>query len=123
MLIPRILTATLPLLGILHSSFVSAAGAPPPVILSLGDRAKGTRISPLFSGISMETETISLDVKDDNAGATKGFTIGGASIASDASWAGKWTPMATEGNTITVTVPATSAVILNLNCRRMNFGN
>jgi len=59
-------------------------------------------------------QAITLGVKGNDAGSTEGFTIGGAGIGTDGSWDGKWDQVITEGDTFTVTIAPTSAVILHL---------
>lgn len=61
-----------------------------------------------------KVESMALSVKDNNAGAVEGFTVGGAAINSNGSWNGKWSKVPNNGNAISVTVPPTSALILHL---------
>ena len=59
-------------------------------------------------------ESMSLEVKNHDAAATEGFTLGGAAISHDGAWEGKWIPASTDGEAITLLVPNTSAVVLHL---------
>jgi hypothetical protein len=61
-----------------------------------------------------ECKSIALSVKDANVAATEGFTLGGVSIKTDASWDGKWTTLPIENNTINFSIAPTSVIILHL---------
>jgi hypothetical protein len=61
-----------------------------------------------------KVESISLGVKNNYAGAIEGFTVGGAKIETDGFWKGKWKKVSSSGDTISVVIPPTSAVILHL---------
>ena len=61
-----------------------------------------------------KVESISLGVKGNNAGAIEGFTLGGAAIDANGFWKGKWNEELAKGDSISVSVAPTSALILHL---------
>ena len=70
------------------------------------------------TGIGRRGQVITLNAPDGNIAAKTGVTIGGAAIADNGSWDGKWTFLQTVGtNQCTVTVPVASAMVLKLSLR------
>jgi Glycosyl hydrolase family 79 C-terminal beta domain len=65
-----------------------------------------------FSAAS--AQAMFLTAPDDNAEATNGVTLGGATISNDAPWQGKWTTLDPTDNSCTLSVPATSAVVIKM---------
>lgn len=58
---------------------------------------------------------MSLAAADGNIAATNGITLGGATIAANALWSGQWANLgAWSGNQATVTVPASSAMVVKI---------
>lgn len=80
----------------------------------IGGKSRVIAVSQPKDARFNRAESIALGVKNHDAGATEGFTLGGAGIGTDGSWNGQWDKVATEGDTLAVTVPPTSAVILHL---------
>jgi hypothetical protein len=59
-------------------------------------------------------EAMFLAQANGDAGATNNMTLGGASIANNAPWSGKWTPLKPEKRGCVVIVPAASAAIVKI---------
>jgi hypothetical protein len=67
------------------------------------------------TGIGGHARVIALNAPDGNVAKATGVTLGGAAIADNGSWAGKWTSLHTVGtNQCMVTVPVASAVVVKL---------
>lgn len=64
-----------------------------------------------------DVEAMFLVQANGDAGATNSMTLGGASIANNAPWSGKWTRLKPEKKGCVVMVPAVSAVILKISYR------
>jgi len=78
-----------------------------------GEAAKDIQMT-FVQPVSM-AEAISLTAPNGDVAATWGVTLGGGEIAADGSWNGKWKTLeAGSGSKVTVTVPATSAMVLKL---------
>jgi hypothetical protein len=78
-----------------------------------GDSAKDIQVT--FGQPVAMAEVISLTAPNGDVAATSGVTLGGGEIAADGSWNGKWAPLETRtGSKVTVTVPASSAMVLKL---------
>lgn len=59
-------------------------------------------------------EGIFLTAPQDNPRARSGITLGGAMIADDGTWTGKWTSLPTANGAVVVNVPPTSAAIVRI---------
>jgi hypothetical protein len=82
-----------------------------------GARAAGVTIRPT-GFVSGNVKAMFLESPGGNVGATNGITLGGAPIVNNASWRGQWSVLDPPDNgPCTVTVPASSAVILQMSER------
>jgi hypothetical protein len=64
-----------------------------------------------------DVEAMSLVQANGDAGATNGLTLGGAPIANNASWSGKWMRLKPGKEGCVIIVPAASAAIVNISRR------
>ena len=80
-----------------------------------GAGARTAKVTIKAERISQRFETMSLISPDGEVTAKTGVTLGGASISDDASWLGKWTPLAPDmAGQCVVKVAACSAVIVKI---------
>lgn len=81
-------------------------------------RSAQVRFSPKGAKLKASGESLSLFAPDNGVRAKSGILLGGAPVAEDGTWAGKWLPLVasafTQEGMVSVTVPPASAMILKL---------
>lgn len=80
-----------------------------------GIGARDAHVTIKLHGVSPKGADVMFLTANGDAGAKSGITLGGASISNNAPWTGQWTALGSIANhECTLTVPATSAVIVKL---------
>jgi glycosyl hydrolase family 79 len=78
-----------------------------------GNSAKDVHVT--FGQSVANAEVVYLTAPNGDVAATSGITLGGAEIATDGSWNGKWSPLEARTSIhVSVTVPAAAAVVVKL---------
>ena len=81
-------------------------------------RSAQVRFRPKGAKLAASGESLSLLAPDNDVRAKSGILLGGAPVAKDGTWAGKWQPLPasafTQDGMVSVTVPRSSAMILKL---------